>query len=102
MGHHAHDGVDVMCMPPFPGALYKTVSRDRNNVDDVVAVQPSRPRYGRHGGVLSVSGRAIVGSRLVGAVGSRLVGAAGRGAGRVVSRSGQSDKGPPGRPEQSD
>ena len=40
-------------------------------------VHPSHPRYGRHVGVLSVSGRVAVSSRLFGAVGIRLVGAVG-------------------------
>ena len=42
--------------------------------------------YGRLVGVLSVSGRAAVGSRLVGAVGSRLVGVVGSRPGRAVGR----------------
>ena len=55
--------------------------------------------YGRLIGVLSMSGRAVVDSRLVGAVGSRLVGAVGQlAAGRVE----QSDGEPAGAAGQSD
>ena len=70
----------------YPGTRY--------TVDDIV-VQPSRPQYGCHIRVLSVSGQAAVGSRLVGAVGSRLVGAVGsRLVGAVGSRqpTGQSSR----------
>ena len=58
--------------------------RDRYTVDDIVTVRLSRPRYGRLVGVLSMSGRAAVGSRLVGVVGSRQ-----SVAGRVVQSDGE-------------
>ena len=75
--------------------------RDRYTVDDIVAVRLSRPRYGRLVGVLSMSLRAAVGSRLVGAVGSRLVGVVGSRQ-SAAGRAEQSDGEPAGAAGQSD
>ena len=62
-----HGGVSHL----FPGTLHKLCPGTSDTIHDGVVVQLSRARYGRLVGVLSVSGRAAVGSRLVGAVGSR-------------------------------